>query len=89
VPEVWKEYKHGINGHMSVYNLNLAYGSAWRRESAERKYYSKRNLIYKKILEAINSGSNENEAVGELEELRLRKKISLDGLQKYIKDENI
>jgi hypothetical protein len=49
VMEVWKEYKIGLGGHPSVEHLDQTYKATWRKGSTERKFYSRRKRLYKKI----------------------------------------
>ena len=84
VHEVWKEYTEGFGNNASVKELEQKYGAMWRREPKEQRYFSRRNILYKKIEELIRSGITEEDAVHELEALRAAKKLSLDAFQKFI-----
>ena len=84
VHEVWKEYTEGFGNNASVKELEQKYGAMWRREPKEQRYFSRRNILYKKIEELIRSGITEEDAVNELEALRATKELSLDALQKFI-----
>ena len=84
VHEVWKEYTEGFGNNASVKELEQKYGAMWRREPKEQRYFSRRNILYKKIEELIRSGITEEDAVNELEALRATKELSLDAFQKFI-----
>ena len=81
VPEVWQEYKYGINGNPSVESLDERYGTSWRSSNAEYQYYLGRGKIYHHLLDAIANGTAEVDAVNELEALRVAQKWSLYKLQ--------
>ena len=82
VHQLWQEYKAGINGGPSVEGLELNNGAKWR--ISETPIYNGRKLLYKTIKDLIATGKTEGEALSELEEYRLLKKMNLDELQKNI-----
>jgi hypothetical protein len=84
VYEVWKEYTEGFGNNASVKELEQKYGARWRREAKEQRYFSRRNILYKKIEDLIRAGITEEDAVNEMEALRVAKNLSLDAFQKFI-----
>lgn len=70
VDEVWREYKHGIDGQPAVEHLDATWGSRWRPEPRGRTWYSRRKVIWDKIKEHIAEGMSDDDAVKEVEKLR-------------------
>ncbi|KAH6645143.1 transcriptional activator of glycolytic enzymes-domain-containing protein [Truncatella angustata] len=70
VEEVWKEYRHGIDGQPAVEQLDADWGSRWRPEPRGRTWYSRRKVIWDKIKEYMADNMPEDEAVKEVEKLR-------------------
>ena len=70
VPEVWKEYKYGINGNPSVESLRKNMGAKWLKTLSQRQFFYARNRIYKFIINAIEDGIPEEETIKNLEQLR-------------------
>ena len=81
VPEVWQEYKYGINGNPSVESLVKEYGTKWLTTSSEKRYFRFRNRIYQFILTEVDNGKSEEQAVNELEHFRNWNGWSLSYLQ--------
>lgn len=46
VTDVWREYKQGLGGKPSVEHLETEYGTAWRKDRAESRFYSRRRELY-------------------------------------------
>jgi hypothetical protein len=85
VTDAWREYKHGLYGGPSVEFLETNYNNNWRKSPKERKFFSRRNVLYKKVLEIRNLKQiTEDEAVKILEAARVRMNVSLDSFQKKI-----
>jgi hypothetical protein len=94
VQEVWKEYKHGINGHPSIESLDRSYRARWRGSEAERKYYSNRMNIIKFVKDKIKEYTANNRQMDEnaaeiaaldyCEQQRKRMQMSLDKYQKHL-----
>ena len=85
VNQVWQEYKYGINGSPSVESVVTRYGTNWRKSRTEWVYYSKRKKIYGHITQALKKGKSEDEAVNELEAVRVTQGWSLAKLQDNLK----
>ena len=85
VPEVWQEYKYGLNGNPSVEAFTMDHGIKWLISSAEESYYYHRKKIYDYIKNAMIKGKPEADAVKELEDFRINNKLQLSALQSRIK----
>ena len=86
VTDVWREYKVGLGGNPSIENLDRDYKNAWRRAPVERKFYSRRLVLYKQIKSLAEELSvSETVAAENLERSRLAAKKSLDSFQKSLK----
>ena len=81
VPEVWQEFKYGLNGNPSVESLLIRYKINWLQSHSDRQLYYKRKKIYDSVKNAVAKGQTENEAVNDLEALRIAKHWSLSVLQ--------
>ncbi|EIE89012.1 hypothetical protein RO3G_13723 [Rhizopus delemar RA 99-880] len=46
VTDVWREYSEGLGGNPSVQYLEERYGTAWRKERKDSRFFSRRNEIY-------------------------------------------
>ena len=84
VPQVWEEYKYGLNGNPSIESLNTHYGRSWLNSRAELHCFYKRKKIYDYIAKEINTGRSEEETVNELETLRVEQGWSIPTLQEKI-----
>ena len=84
VPEVWQEYKYGLNGQPSLESLNTKYGKKWRNTNTESTHYCARNKIIQNILTNMEQGMTEQEAVNQLENYRLDKNLTIYQLQKNL-----
>jgi hypothetical protein len=75
-----------MGGHLSVSALETTFGSRWRSSQAERKFFSRRKIIYDRIRYiSASQGITEEMAVAKLETVRAAMNWSLDTLQKKIK----
>ena len=81
VPEVWNEYKYGINGNPSVESIMKQYGTSWQSTSAEKSYYKLRKRIYDYVLNATAKDISDKESVNALEGYRVAQKWTLSNLQ--------
>lgn len=85
VMDVWKEYKVGLFGGPAVEQLEMTYGTAWRKDRTESRFFCRRKKIYDEV-QKVSREKNIPlaQAVESVEEQRLHYKLSLDGLQKFI-----
>ncbi|CAI4050792.1 hypothetical protein SKDZ_15G0410 [Saccharomyces kudriavzevii ZP591] len=70
VMEVWKEYTEGINGQPSIRKMEALYQTAWRRDPAVNKRYSRRKVLWKAIQTGLNRGYSLNYVIEILENSR-------------------
>ncbi len=85
ITEAWREYKDGLYGGPSIEFLEKNYNNQWRKSAKERKFFSRRNVLYKKVLDMKNTNHiTEDEAVKVLETTRIHMNVSLDCFQKKI-----
>lgn len=85
VVDVWTEYIVGIKGGPSVEKLEFEFGTEWRKERTEARYFSRRNVFYKEIKRmAAELSISEEEAARNIERTRQRMKKTLDGLREII-----
>lgn len=83
ITEAWREYKDGLYGGPSIEFLEKNYNNQWRKSAKERKFFSRRNVLYKKVLDMKNTNHiTEDEAVKVLETTRIHMNVSLDCFQK-------
>ena len=81
VPQVWQEYKYGMNGNPAVESFENRFKFLQRSSDAEYQYYIGRSKIYRHIMSAIANGTAEFDAINELEALRVAQRWSLNDLQ--------
>ena len=81
VPEVWKEYKFGLDGNPSVESLVADYGTRWLKSTAEQTQFYSRKKIYESIKNSIENGISEEAAVEELEQFRRMNNFTVVQLQ--------
>jgi hypothetical protein len=84
VPDAWNEFVHGTGLKTSVESIEKEFGTAWRKNAAETKYYLRRKVIIdaiKKVL-ADYPDVTELDAVSAMEYLRAGK--TLNQLQKVV-----
>jgi hypothetical protein len=85
VSEVWREYSEGFGGNVSVENLENSYGTRWRKDENERRFFNRRNVIYQEIKKISRErGVSCGEAAVFLEQKRNIMGLSVNGLQKKI-----
>jgi hypothetical protein len=87
VMQVWQEYEEGMPGCLAVKDLEQRYGTGWRKDPTESKYYSRRKVLYdefKKI--AIRDRISLKEAAKLLEETRKYHGKTLDTLCGMLKE---
>lgn len=88
VVDVWREYSSGLGGHPSVEFLETTYGTAWRKERKESRFFSRRNELYKAIKEkALLERTSCEEAARRIEERRVQLGVSLDKLRSVLKED--
>ena len=85
VNQVWEEYTTGINGQPSIKSLDELFGVRWRDPNAQRLFYHGRRKIYDYIINEINNGKSEQDAVSALESFRIQKQWELSQLQCHLK----
>ncbi|KAG1049061.1 hypothetical protein G6F43_008591 [Rhizopus delemar] len=86
VTDVWREYSEGLGENPSVQYLEEKYGTAWRKERKDSRFFSRRNEIYNGIKrKAEEERISFEEAARMLEERRVQLNISLNKLRSYIK----
>jgi len=85
VPMLWMEYSVGINGLPSIRSMEDRFQSKWRASASDRKFWSKRKDIYKKVEAMITEGMTTEEAVNTLERFRKEKEFSLVALNDHIR----
>lgn len=85
VRDVWKEYKVGLFGGPAVEDLEKNFGTGWRKDRTESRYFCRRKKIYDEV-QKVSREKNIPlaQAVESVEERRLNLKLSLDGLQKIL-----
>ena len=88
VTDVWREYGSGLGGNPSVDYLEKEFGTAWRKDRTESRFFSKRNELYKAIKDkADKERISCEEAARRIEERRKQLGISLDKLRSIIKED--
>ena len=85
VPEVWNEYKYGINGGPSVESILQEYGTKFFNTNGDKSLFYRRIKICDYILNEIENGKLEEDAVQELEDFRISNHLSLFRLQENIR----
>ncbi|CAD7064515.1 unnamed protein product, partial [Tilletia caries] len=69
--ELWREYKDGLKGMLSVERMDEEWGAAWRSSEKDRKHYERRMRIISKIKDlAIEKKVSERVALVMLEHAR-------------------
>ena len=92
ITDLWREYKQGINGQMSVETLESNYKSKWRtctgddqKTAANRKFYSRRKKIYDAIKNlSAEKRLSENIIVDKLEALRVQRDTSIHWISENV-----
>ncbi len=85
VKNLWKEYTEGFPGGYAVRQLEADWGTAWRKNPTESRFFNRRMVIIREIKRLQREeGKTESQAVDLLD--RRRGNNSLDWLQNKIKD---
>ncbi|KAF1334759.1 Short-chain dehydrogenase, partial [Globisporangium splendens] len=80
VIDVWNEYNNGLVGQISVAEADRVFGTKWRQNPTEARFYSRRRVFYDTIARlAHQTGITHDEAAARLEEERLKSGKSLNG----------
>lgn len=88
VTDVWREYKDGLGGNPSVEFMEKEYGTAWRKDRKESRFFSRRKELYGAIKnKAVAERTSCEEAARRIEERRVCLGISLDKLRSVLKDD--
>ena len=85
VPDLWREWTAGLGGGPSVQSLDASYGAKWQPTGTERMFYCRRKVIIDAINTRKRKRASSNAAVEELELVRQRGQLSLNGLSKLLK----
>ncbi|KAI3638343.1 hypothetical protein MIR68_003954 [Amoeboaphelidium protococcarum] len=87
VSTLWQEWTSGIAGGPAVQDLEATFGTKWRKDQTESKFFNRRRVIIDEIKRIVNENvaSCEQEAVRLLEIKRSSNLWSLDKLMKSIK----
>ncbi|KAI3655070.1 hypothetical protein MP228_000450 [Amoeboaphelidium protococcarum] len=87
VNTLWQEWTSGIAGGPAVQDLEATFGTKWRKDQTESKFFNRRRVIIDEIKRMVNDNvaSCEQEAVRLLEIKRSSNLWSLDKLMKSIK----
>lgn len=84
--EAWREYSQGLEGNVSLRQLEAALGTAWRSSDRESKYFQRRMRLIRAIQAlSLKQGVSETEIAERLESLRIRKRWSLNQLSDQCK----
>ncbi|KAK9460379.1 transcriptional activator of glycolytic enzymes-domain-containing protein [Lipomyces oligophaga] len=87
VPDLWREWEHGLHGGPSVRGLEESVGTRWRQSSAERKFFCLRKVVIDYIhMLCGREGISAEEAVSRVEDIRkLNQFNSLQKLSEFLK----
>lgn len=86
VTDVWREYSVGLSGGPAIKSLEEDYGTKWRKDRTESKFYNTRLVLYKEIQKICERDCiSTEEAAEKLERRRIELKASIDKLIKIIK----
>ncbi|KAK9431093.1 transcriptional activator of glycolytic enzymes-domain-containing protein [Lipomyces doorenjongii] len=87
VPDLWEEWDSGLNGGPIVRELEEKYGTRWRQNSAERKFFCLRKVIIDYVMRICNrEGISIEESVNRVEEIRKANQFtSLQRLAEHLK----
>ncbi|KAJ8099318.1 transcriptional activator of glycolytic enzymes-domain-containing protein [Lipomyces tetrasporus] len=87
VPDLWEEWDRGLNGGPIVRELEEKYGTRWRQNSAERKFFCLRKVIIDYVMRICGrEGISIEEAVNRVEEIRkVNQFTSLQRLAEHLK----
>ena len=65
IEAVWREWKHGLAGGPAVETLERRFGTSWRKDRTESKYFSRGKAIYDEIKRV-----QENERLNEVQAIQ-------------------
>jgi hypothetical protein len=86
VRDLWREWSDGIGGGPPVKALEETWGSKWRKETTERRFFNRRRIIIDEIGRIMkDEAKTAEEAVSMLDGRIRAPKKSLDWLQKQIR----
>ncbi|KAK9450827.1 transcriptional activator of glycolytic enzymes-domain-containing protein [Limtongia smithiae] len=87
VPDLWQEWDRGLNGGPIVRELEEKYGTRWRQNSAERKFFCLRKVIIDYVMRLYeHEGLSIEEAVNRTEDIRkTHQYTSLQRLAEHLK----
>ncbi|KAK5774237.1 hypothetical protein RI543_004526 [Arxiozyma heterogenica] len=71
VKEIWQEYAEGVKGQPSVKEMDSRYHSAWRKDPAVSKRYSRRRVLCKAIENGLTKGYDLETVIELLENHRI------------------
>lgn len=71
VKEIWQEYVEGVKGQPSVKEMDSRYHSAWRKDPAVSKRYSRRRVLCKAIENGLAKGYDLDTIIELLENHRM------------------
>ena len=85
VPEVYREWYHGIPPNLSVVEMDEIHGASWRRSAKDRQFYCRRKKIIRAIERlAQERGINGEAAAAEMENHRQTRSWSLNKLSNQL-----
>jgi Transcriptional activator of glycolytic enzymes/Centromere DNA-binding protein complex CBF3 subunit, domain 2 len=84
VPDLYREWMFGLGSAPAIQALEDAYGAKWRLPQAERVFFGRRKIIISEIQRRQAEGEAPEAVVEELELVRRRMKITLNGLQQWL-----
>ena len=86
VKDLWREWTVGIAGGQAVKDLEAKWGTKWRSNSTETRFFNRRRKILKKVEQLVESKecSSIDAAIAKLDNVRVENNASLDWLQKHI-----
>lgn len=86
VTDIWREYSVGLSGGPAIEYLENNYGTKWRKDRTESKFYNTRSVLYKEIQKVCERDCiSAEEAAEKLERRRVELKVSIDKVIKLIK----
>jgi len=90
VHDLWKEWTEGLCGGPAVKDLEERWGTEWRKEDTERRFFNNRRVVLNEVKRvAAEQKISEAEAVEVVERRRLSisPTCSLDRLRKVLRGE--
>lgn len=81
---VYREYENGLDGCLSVKEMNTKYKAKWRASNQDRTFYQRRKVIYECIAKiACIKQLDPMIAAKELDKYKDQNKRSLDWITKH------